>query len=165
MTTVTIVGNVTDTPELRFTPSGAGVANFTVAVNHRRLNRQTNEWEDAGTDYYRCAAWRELSENIAATIMKGMRVVVTGTTKHDHFERQDGSKGMAVVLTVDDIGPSLRFATATVNRTQRGGGGGGQQQAAPSNPWGGGQQQAAPQAAPAASGWGGGGQAYDDPPF
>lgn len=141
----TIVGNLTGDPELRFTPSGAAVANFTVAENHRRFNKQTNEWEDTGTSFYACSVWREAAENVAESLTKGMQVIASGEVQQEQYERRDGTKGMSVNMTVDDIGPTLRFATAKVTRSARGGQGaqGGQQPQQQRGGWGNGQPAAA----------------------
>ncbi len=122
-TNITLVGNLTSDPELKFTPSGAAVANFTVASTPRTFDRQTNEWKDGEALFIRCDAWRQLAENVAESLQKGMRVVVTGSLKVRNYERQDGSRGTSVEMTVDEIGPSLRFATAKVARATRSGGG------------------------------------------
>ena len=124
-TNITLVGNLTDDPELKFTPSGAAVANFTVASTPRTFDRQTNEWKDGDALFIRCAAWRQLAENVAESLQKGQQVIVTGALKVRNYERQDGSKGTSVEMNVDEIGPSLRFATAKVTRVNRSGGGGG----------------------------------------
>lgn len=159
-TIITVVGNLTDDPELKFTPSGAAVANFTVASTPRTFDRQTNEWKDGDALFLRCAAWRQLAENVAESLQKGQRVVVTGALRVRQFERQDGSKGTSVELNVDEVGPSLRYATAKVtkvNRSGNSGGGGGQD-------WGGQPAQQAP-SAPAADVWGTGGGSTEEPPF
>ena len=124
-TNITLVGNLTDDPELKFTPSGAAVANFTVASTPRTFDRQTNEWKDGDALFIRCAAWRQLAENVAESLQKGQQVIVTGALRIRNYERQDGSRGTSVELNVDEIGPSLRFATAKVTRVNRSGGGGG----------------------------------------
>lgn len=126
-TTITVIGNLVSDPELRFTPGGDGVANFTVASTPRTFNRTSNEWVDAETLFMRCAAWRELSENVAESLLKGMRVVVTGKLKSRSYETKEGEKRTVIELEVDEIGPSLRYATATVVRTQRSNQQGGQQ--------------------------------------
>jgi|SRR5690606_5558035 len=123
-TTITLVGNLTRDPELRFTPSGAAVADFTVASTARTFDRQTNEWKDGDTLFIRCSAWRQLAENVAGSLTKGTRVIVTGALKVREYERQDGGRGTSVEMTVDEVGPSLRNATAQVSRTSGGGGGG-----------------------------------------
>lgn len=124
-TNITLVGNLTDDPELKFTPSGAAVANFTVASTPRTFDKQSNEWRDGDALFIRCAAWRQLAENVAESLQKGQQVIVTGALKVRNYERQDGSKGTSVEMNVDEIGPSLRFATAKVTRVNRSGGGGG----------------------------------------
>jgi len=164
-TNITLVGNLTNDPELKFTPSGAAVANFTVASTPRTFDRQTNEWKDGDALFIRCDAWRQLAENVAASLQKGQRVIVTGALKVRNYERQDGSKGTSVEMTVDEIGPSLRFATASVTRASRGDGQGGGGGGAAANPWG----NSAPSAAPAqpaggSSGWDSA-ASNDDPPF
>lgn len=166
-TNITVVGNLTGDPELKFTPSGAAVANFTVASTPRTFDRQTNEWKDGDALFIRCDAWRQLAENVAESLTKGQRVVVTGSLKVRNFERQDGSKGTSVEMTVDEIGPSLRFATAKVTRASSGGGGG-NSGGGQSNPWGGSSSGNAGggQQGGTADAWGGGGAAAsDDPPF
>ena len=122
-TTITIIGNLTGDPELRFTPSGAAVANFTVASTPRTFDRQSNEWKDGETLFMRCSIWRDAAENVAESLSKGTQVIVTGALRVRQYERQDGSKGTSVELNVDEIGPSLRFATAKVTRANRSGGG------------------------------------------
>jgi single-strand DNA-binding protein len=124
-TVITVVGNLTGDPELRFTPSGAAVANFTVASTPRAFDRQTNEWKDQETLFMRCSVWREAAENIAESLVRGNRVVVTGRLKSRSYETKEGEKRTVVELEVDEVGPSLKYATAKVNRTQRSGGGGG----------------------------------------
>ena len=121
-TIITVVGNLTDDPELKFTPSGAAVANFTVASTPRTFDKQTNEWKDGDALFLRCAAWRQLAENVAESLQKGQRVVVTGALRVRQFERQDGSKGTSVEMNVDEVGPSLRYATAKVTKASRSGG-------------------------------------------
>ncbi|MEZ0263802.1 MAG: single-stranded DNA-binding protein [Phycisphaerae bacterium] len=128
-TIITVIGNLTDDPELKFTPSGAPVANFTVASTPRTFDKQTNEWKDGDALFLRCAAWRQLAENVAESLTKGQRVIVTGALRVRQYERQDGSKGTSVEMNVDEVGPSLKFATAKVTKATRsstpGGGGGG----------------------------------------
>ena len=123
-TILTVVGNLTDDPELRFTPSGAAVANFTVASTPRIFRRESNSWEDGDTLYMRCSIWRQAAENVAESLVRGTRVVVTGRLKQRSYETREGEKRTVVELEVDEIGPSLRYATAKVQRTQRSGGGG-----------------------------------------
>jgi single-strand DNA-binding protein len=147
-TIITVVGNLTDDPELRFTPSGAAVANFTVASTPSTFNRQTNSWEDGETLFLRCSIWRQAAENVAESLQRGMRVVAQGRLKARSYETREGEKRTVFELEVDEIGPSLRYATAKVTKTSRqsggqgggyGGGGGsyaGGQQSAPANdPW------------------------------
>ena len=124
-TVITLVGNLTNDPELRFTPSGAAVANFTVASTPRTFDRQSNEWKDGETLFMRCAIWREAAENVAESLTRGTRVVVTGRLQSRTFDTKEGEKRTVIEMQVDEIGPSLRYATAKVNKTSRGGGGGG----------------------------------------
>lgn len=167
-TTITVVGNLTADPELRFTPSGAAVANFTVASTPRIYDRQSGEWKDGEALFLRCNIWREAAENVAESLTRGSRVIVTGRLKQRSFETREGEKRTVFEVEVDEIGPSLRYATAKVNKASRSGGGGGfggggggasRQQAAPAtsapadDPWG---------SAPASGSFGGG---DDEPPF
>lgn len=124
-TVITVVGNLTGDPELRFTPSGAAVANFTVASTPRTFDRQNNEWKDGETLFLRCSIWREAAESVAESLTKGTRVIVQGRLVQRSYETREGEKRTVVELQVDEVGPSLRYATAKVTRTQRGGGGGG----------------------------------------
>ena len=117
---VTLVGNITDDPELRFTPSGAAVANFTVAVN-RRSRTPDGQWEDRLDGFFRCSCWRDMAENVAESLHKGARVVVTGRLQQRSWEDQDGNKRSAFEVQVDEVGPSLRWATANVQKSQRSG--------------------------------------------
>jgi single-strand DNA-binding protein len=123
-TTITVVGNLTNDPELRFTPSGSAVANFTIASTPRTFDRQSNEWKDGETLFLRASVWREAAENVAESLTKGMRVIVNGRLKSRSYETKEGEKRTVIELEVDEIGPSLRYANAKVNRTQRSGGGG-----------------------------------------
>jgi single-strand DNA-binding protein len=122
--TVTMVGNLTDDPELRYTPQGAAVANFRIAVNHRFKDAAGN-WQDGETSYFRINCWRQLAENIAESLTRGSRVIVTGRLKMRQWESQEGEKRSVVEIEADEIGPSLRFATAKVEKTTKSGGGGG----------------------------------------
>ena len=124
-TVITVVGNLTDDPELRFTPSGAAVANFTIASTPRNFDRQTNEWKDGDALFLRCSIWRQAAENVAETLQRGMRVVAQGRLRQRSFETKEGERRTVVELEVDEVGPSLRYATAKVTKTSRGGGGGG----------------------------------------
>jgi single-strand DNA-binding protein len=155
-TVITIIGNLTADPELRFTPSGAAVANFTVASTPRMFDRQSNEWKDGETLFMRCSIWRDAAENVAESLQRGMRVIASGRLKSRSYETKEGEKRTVVEMDVDEIGPSLRSATAKVNKTQRGGGGGfgaGQQGSGWSGGQGGGQAED-----PWATGGGQGGQ-------
>ncbi|RFD27215.1 single-stranded DNA-binding protein [Mycobacterium uberis] len=122
-TTITVVGNLTADPELRFTPSGAAVANFTVASTPRIYDRQSGEWKDGEALFLRCNIWREAAENVAESLTRGARVIVTGRLKQRSFETREGEKRTVVEVEVDEIGPSLRYATAKVNKASRSGGG------------------------------------------
>ena len=149
-TIVTLVGNLTGDPELRFTPSGSAVANFTIASTPRTYDRQSNEFKDGETLFMRCSIWREAAENVAESLAKGTRVVVTGRMRSRSFQTKEGENRTVMELEADEIGPSLRYATAKVNRTQRGDGGSG-------GGFGGGRSGQASAAAPERSGQGGGG--------
>jgi single-strand DNA-binding protein len=124
-TVITVVGNLTNDPELRFTPSGQAVASFTVASTPRTLDRQSNEWKDGDPLFLRCTVWRQAAENVAETLHKGYRVIVQGRLKQRSFETREGEKRTVVELDVDEVGPSLRYATARVNKAGRSGGNGG----------------------------------------
>jgi single-strand DNA-binding protein len=124
-TVITVVGNLTADPELRFTPSGAAVASFTIASTPRQFDRASNEWKDGDALFLRCSIWRQAAENCAESLTRGMRVVATGRLKQRSFETREGEKRTVIELDVDEVGPSLRYATAKVNRTARGDGGGG----------------------------------------
>jgi single-strand DNA-binding protein len=155
-TVITVVGNLVDDPELRFTPSGAAVANFRIASTPRTFNRQTNEWEDGEALFLSCSVWRQAAENVAESLTRGMRVVVQGRLKARSYETREGEKRTVFEIEVEEVGPSLKFATAKVTRATRGGGGGGysgggQQGGGGDDPWAtpaGGQQ------APASAGQG-----------
>jgi single-strand DNA-binding protein len=123
-TPITLVGNLTADPELRFTPSGAAVANFTVASTPRTFDRQSNEWRDGDAMFLNCAVWRQAAENVAESLQKGMRVIVQGRLKSRSYETREGEKRTVFEVDVDEIGPALRYATAKVTRTSSGGGGG-----------------------------------------
>ena len=124
-TVITVVGNLTSDPELRFTPNGAAVASFTVASTPRTLDRATNEWKDGEALFLRCSIWRQAAEHVAESLTKGARVIIQGRLKQRTFETREGEKRTVIELDVDEIGPSLRYATAKVVRAARGGGGGG----------------------------------------
>ncbi|MGD9955381.1 MAG: single-stranded DNA-binding protein [Candidatus Nanopelagicales bacterium] len=178
---ITVVGNLVADPELRFTPSGAAVANFRVASTPRTFDRQANEWKDGEAVFLTCNVWRQYAENVAESLTRGMRVIVTGRLRQRSYETREGEKRTVMELEVDEVGPALRSATAKVNRVAREGGGFGggfgDSQGGPPN-WAQGGGNAAgqaddPWATPASGGgnsgggaWGGGGGAsYDEPPF
>ncbi|MBF6255176.1 single-stranded DNA-binding protein [Nocardia farcinica] len=173
-TVITVIGNLTADPELRFTPAGQAVANFTVASTPRVFDRNTNEWKDGEALFLRCNIWREAAENVAESLTRGARVIVSGRLKQRSYETREGEKRTVVELEVDEVGPSLRYATAKVNKASRGGGGGGgfggggggyasdrsggggsRSGPAEDDPWG---------SAPAAGSFGGG-RMDDEPPF
>ena len=189
-TVITVVGNLVDDPELRFTPSGAAVANFRIASTPRTFDRQTNEWKDGDALFLSCAVWRQAAENVAESLQKGMRVVVQGRLKQRQYETREGEKRTVVELEVEEVGPSLKYATAKVARASRSGGGGGYgggqggggygggqggqggqgagQQA--DDPWatpapGGGAPSGAGASRPAADPWGAPGVGSEEPPF
>ena len=177
-TVITIVGNLTGDPELRFTPSGAAVANFTVASTPRTFDRQSNEWKDGETLFMRCSVWRDAAENVAESLQRGTRVIVTGRLKSRSYETKEGEKRTVIEMDVDEVGPSMKYATAKVNKTSRGGSGGGfggdGGSGGGQDPWATGPA-AAPQAGQQqggsqgggqqGGGWGGGAPSYDEPPF
>src|SRR5437016_9907268 len=121
----TIAGNLVDDPELRFTPSGQPVAKFRVASTPRFRDNQTGEWKDGDALFLRCNVWRQAAENVAESLTRGMRVMVSGRLRQRSFETREGEKRTVVELEVDEVGPSLRYATAKVNKVNRGGGSGG----------------------------------------
>ena len=153
-TVITVVGNLTADPELRFTPSGAAVANFTVASTPRQFDRQSGEWKDGEALFLRCNIWRQAAENVAETLTRGSRVIVQGRLKQRSFETREGEKRTVIELEVEEVGPSLRYATASVTKASRGSGGGGYGGSDSGGGYGGG--------APAASG-GGRSAPADDP--
>lgn len=166
-TVITVIGNITGDPELRFTPSGAAVANFTIASTPRTLDKNTNEWKDGEALFLRCSIWRQAAENVAESLTKGSRVIVSGRLRQRSYETKEGEKRSVIELEVDEIGPSLRYATAKVQKTQRGGGGGGYGGGAGSYGGGGGGYGGG--AGPADDPWagppGGGGGYSEEPPF
>jgi single-strand DNA-binding protein len=161
-TTITLIGNLVDDPELRFTPSGAAVAKFRVASTPRYLDKATNEWKDGESLFLQCNIWRQAAENVAESLTKGMRVILTGRLKQRSYETKEGEKRTVFEVEVDEVGPSLRNATAKVTRTQRAAGGasGFSTPAADFNedPW------AAASTSPAGGGWGSP-STTDEPPF
>src|SRR5215475_4671693 len=124
-TQITVVGNLVDDPELRFTPSGAAVANFRIASTPRTFDRQTNEWKDGEPLFLACTVWRQAAENVAESLTRGARVIVSGRLKQRTYETREGEKRTVIELEVDEIGPSLRYATAKVQKMSRSSGGGG----------------------------------------
>ena|SRR5262245_36211458 len=180
-TQITVVGNLVDDPELRFTPSGAAVANFRIASTPRTFDRQTNEWKDGEALFLSCSVWRQAAENVAESLQKGMRVVVQGNLRSRQYETREGEKRTVFEIQVDEVGPSLRYATAKVTRTQRSGGssygggqqGGGQSSPADNDPWATPAQSQAPAGgaggqgggAPANDPWATPGVSSDEPPF
>ena len=162
-TTITVVGNLTDDPELRFTPSGAAVAKFRIASTPRHFDKASNEWRDGEPLFLSCQIWRQAAENVAESLQRGARVVLVGRLKQRTYETKEGEKRTVMELEVDEIGPSLRYATAKVQKMQRSGGGsngggsssgGGRSNNHPDDPWS--------SAKPA----GGGQSSFDDePPF
>jgi single-strand DNA-binding protein len=124
-TVITVVGNLTNDPELRFTPSGAAVAGFTVASTPRTLDRESGQWKDGDPLFLRCSVWRQYAENVAESLTKGMQVIVQGRLKQRSYETKEGEKRTVVELDVDEIGPCLKFATAKITKAARGSGGGG----------------------------------------
>lgn len=148
-TPITVVGNLTDDPELRFTPAGVAMARFTIASTPRTWDKTTNQWKDGTALFLRTTAWREVAEHVADSLTKGMRVVATGRLVQHNWQTPEGENRSMLGLDLDDIGPSLRFATAKVTKTQRNGGG-----SAPGDAWS--------TASPAA---GGGPRSGDEPPF
>jgi single-strand DNA-binding protein len=164
-TTITMIGNLVNDPELRFTPSGAAVAKFTVASTPRYLDKNTNEWKDGDSLFLQCQIWRQAAENVAESLTRGMRVIVSGRLKQRSYETKEGEKRTVFEVEVDEVGPSLRNATAKVTKTTRapgaGGNGGGSfstpvsDSASAEDPW---------SAAPVGGGWSSAGS-DDQPPF
>jgi len=161
-TVITLVGNLVDDPELRFTPSGAAVAKFRIASTPRYLDKQSNEWKDGESLFLTCNVWRQAAENVAESLQRGMRVIVQGRLKQRSYETREGEKRTVYEVEVDEVGPSLKSATAKVTKASRGaggggfGGGGGNQAA--DDPWA--------SAAPAGDSFGGGNRpGSDEPPF
>ena len=167
-TPITVVGNIVADPELRFTPSGAAVANFRIASTPRRFNSQTNQWEDGEGLFLTCNVWRQAAENVAESLSKGMRVIVNGRLRQRSYETREGEKRTVYEVEVDEVGPSLKYATAKVTRTNREGGGGGGFQGGGQQGGGfqGGGQQGGYGGGQSQGGYGGGqgrGQQNDDP--
>ncbi|MQA03511.1 MAG: single-stranded DNA-binding protein [Streptosporangiales bacterium] len=161
-TPITIVGNLVDDPNLRFTQSGQAVANFRVASTPRYRDNQTGEWKDGEALFLTCNIWRQAAENVAESLQRGMRVIVNGRLRQRSFETQQGEKRTVYEVEVDEVGPSLRYASAKVTKTSRSGGGfGGDSGGQP----GGGAPADDPWATPAPAGGGAPGGSYDEPPF
>ena len=165
-TTITVIGNLTDDPELRFTPSGAAVAKFRIASTPRFLDKASGEWKDGEPLFLSCNVWRQVAENVAESLQRGSRVIVSGRLRMRSYETKEGEKRTVIELEVDEIGPSLRYATAKVQRMSRSGSGGygasggnssGGGGFAADDPWA--------TAAPAAASSSGGGNFDDEPPF
>jgi single-strand DNA-binding protein len=153
-TTITVVGNLTDDPELRFTPSGAAVAKFRIASTPRTMDRQSGEWKDGEPLFLACNVWRDAAEHVAESLQRGARVIVQGRLRQRSYETREGEKRTVYELEVDEIGPSLRYATAKVQKMSRSGGGGGGGFGASGGGAGGGNRQPS---------GGGGGNNFDDP--
>jgi single-strand DNA-binding protein len=153
-TVITVVGNLTSDPELRYTQNGLAVANFTIASTPRNFDRASNEWKDGEALFLRASVWREFAEHVASSLTKGARVIATGRLRQRSYETKEGEKRTAIELEVDEIGPSLRYATASITRSASAGRGG----SGSDEPWG---------AAPAvgADPWGAPGVGVDDTPF
>ena len=169
-TTITVIGNLTDDPELRFTPSGAAVAKFRVASTPRFLDRQSGEWKDGEPLFLACNIWRDAAEHVAESLQRGTRVIVTGRLRQRSYETREGEKRTVIELEVDEIGPSLRYATAKVQKMARSGGGGGFGASGGGRPQGGnggGFDDPWATAAPASGSRSGGGNSNfdDEPPF
>ena len=167
-TIITVVGNLTADPELRYTQSGLAVANFTIASTPRTYDRASNEWKDGEALFLRASVWREFAEHVASTLTKGSRVIAQGRLKQRSYETKEGEKRTSIELDIDEIGPSLRYATAQVTRTSGGSAGGARSGAPADEPWG------ASSSAPANSGqqsatggdvWNTPGSFSDDTPF
>jgi single-strand DNA-binding protein len=158
-TNITMIGNLVNDPELRFTPSGAAVAKFTVASTPRYLDKNTNEWKDGDSLFLNCQIWRQAAENVAESLTRGMRVIVSGRLRQRSYETKEGEKRTVFEVEVDEVGPSLRNATAKVTKMNRGGSSGGFSSAADTSasddPW---------SASPVGGGWSSAG-ADDQPPF
>jgi single-strand DNA-binding protein len=152
-TTITVIGNLVDDPELRFTPSGAPVANFRIASTPRTFDRQSNEWKDGDTLFLSCAVWRQAAENVAESLQRGMRVIVQGRLKSRQYETREGEKRTVFEIDVEEVGPSLRSASAKVTKTTRSGGGGGYSGGAGGSGGGGGYSGGGGSSAPADDPW------------
>ncbi|THV40509.1 single-stranded DNA-binding protein [Glycomyces buryatensis] len=165
-TVITVIGNLVDDPELRYTPSGAAVAKFRIASTPRTFDRESNQWRDGEALFLTCSVWRQYAENVAESLSRGTRVIVQGKLKQRTFDTREGEKRTVYELDVEEVGPALKFATAKVNKSSGGAGGGGRSfggggnagGSAPDDPWA--------SAAPAGAGGSAPGQGFDeDPPF
>jgi single-strand DNA-binding protein len=173
-TIITVVGNLTDDPDLRFTPNGAAVANFTVASTPRFFDKQTSEWKDGDALFLRCSIWRQAAENVAETLQRGARVIVQGRLKQRSYETREGEKRTVIELEVEEVGPSLKYATAKVTKTSRSGGGdsggfsggGGGNASSGNDPWASSAPAGGQSSAPASDPWASpAGGPSDEPPF
>ncbi|MGN6743685.1 MAG: single-stranded DNA-binding protein [Amnibacterium sp.] len=162
-TIITVVGNLTSDPELRYTQNGLAVANFTIASTPRNFDRQSNEWKDGEALFLRASVWRDFAEHVAGSLAKGSRVIATGRLKQRSYETREGEKRTAIELEVDEIGPSLRYATAQVTRSSGGGGGQGGGGGRGQVGGGSGRQNDDPWGAPGTSGGGGGADGWSTP--
>ncbi|MGO2746490.1 single-stranded DNA-binding protein [Microbacterium sp.] len=166
-TVITVVGNLTADPELRYTQNGLPVANFTIASTPRTFDRQANEWKDGDALFLRASVWREFAEHVAGSLTKGMRVVAQGRLRQRSYQDREGNQRTSIELEIDEIGPSLRYATAQVTRAASGGGGGGgqsrpaqqQQSSSSEEPW------STPGSSTSADAWSTPGSFGDDTPF
>ncbi|MGO1508050.1 MAG: single-stranded DNA-binding protein [Microbacteriaceae bacterium] len=162
-TVITVVGNLTADPELRYTQNGLPVANFTIASTPRTFDRQANEWKDGEALFLRASVWRDFAEHVAGSMTKGMRVVAQGRLRQRSYQDREGNNRTSIELDIDEIGPSLRYATAQVTRAASGGGGGGQrpaqQQQVSEEPW------STPGSSTSADAWSTPGSFGDDTPF
>jgi single-strand DNA-binding protein len=168
-TVITVVGNLTDDPDLRFTPSGAAVANFTVASTPRFFDKQTNEWKDGDALFLRCSIWRQAAENVAESLHRGTRVIVSGRLRQRSYETREGEKRTVFELDVDEVGPSLKYATAKTTKTTRSGAsgdsGGGAGGGAGNDPWATGASSGGGQSSGASDPWAAPAGGSDEPPF
>ncbi len=174
-TVITVVGNLTDDPDLRFTPSGAAVANFTVASTARLFDKQTNEWKDGDPLFLRCSIWRQAAENVAESLQRGMRVIVQGRLKQRSYETREGEKRTVIELDVEEVGAALKYATAKITKTSRSGGGdganyssggsGGSSGSGGNDPWASPAPSGGNQSGAAADPWAAPAGGSDDPPF
>jgi single-strand DNA-binding protein len=135
-TVITVVGNITDDPTLSFTPSGVAVSNFTIASTPRKFDKTSEKWVDEPALFMRCSLWRQAAENVAESLVRGTRVIAMGRLVQRSYETREGEKRTVVALQVDEVGPSLKYATAKVAKAERGSSGGGVSSGASDDPWG-----------------------------